>query len=184
MSVVLPEVRVGDPVRHEALSVFPLFAGAESPVEYLLSDEGIGSGSVTVEEVSEGGSVPNLLVENKGNVRILFIEGEELVGAKQNRVLNTSVLIAAKTKVKIPVSCVEAGRWAYKSRHFGSSGSHSSPKLRWFLKMSVTDSLHAAAATCRTRARSGEKSPGSRNRWARRPEPARCPIRLRTTRNA
>ena len=55
-------------------------------MEYLLSDEGIGSGSVTVEEVSEGGSVPNLLVENKGDIRILFIEGEELVGAKQNRV--------------------------------------------------------------------------------------------------
>jgi hypothetical protein len=146
MSVALPEVRVGDPVRHEALSVFPLFAEAESPVEYLLSDEGIGSGSVTVEEVSEGGSVPNLLVENKGDVRILFIEGEELVGAKQNRVLNTSVLIAAKTKVKIPVSCVEAGRWAYKSRHFGSSGSHSSPKLRWFLKMSVTDSLRRSGS--------------------------------------
>ena len=67
---------------------------------------------VTVEEVSESGSVPNLLVENKGDIRILFIEGEELVGAKQNRVLNTSVLIAAKSRVKIPVSCVEAGRWA------------------------------------------------------------------------
>ena len=139
--VAFPEIQVGEPVRYESLSVFPLFAGMESPVEYLLSDEGIGSGSVTVEEVSEGGSVPNLLVENKGDIRILFIEGEELVGAKQNRVLNTSVLIAAKSKVKIPVSCVEAGRWAYKSRHFGSSGSHSSSKLRWFLKMSVSDSL-------------------------------------------
>ncbi len=141
MSVAFPQIQVGEPVRYEVLSVFPLFAGVESPVEYLLSDEGIGSGSVTVEEVSEGGSVPNLLVENKGDVRILFLEGEELVGAKQNRVLNTSVLIAAKSKVKIPVSCVEAGRWAYKSRHFGSGGTHSPSKLRSVLKMSVSDSL-------------------------------------------
>ncbi len=141
MSVTFPEIRVGEPVRHEALSVFPLFVCAASPVEYLLSDEGIGNGTVTVEEVSEGGSVPNLLVENKGEIRILFIEGEELVGAKQNRVLNTSVLIAAKSKVKIPVSCVEAGRWAYKSRHFGSGGTHSPSKLRCLLKMSVSDSL-------------------------------------------
>jgi hypothetical protein len=144
--VAFPEVQVGDPIRHESLSVFPLFAGVESPVEYLLSDEGIGSGSVTVEEVSEGGSVPNLMVENKGDIRILFIEGEELVGAKQNRVLNTSVLIAAKSKVKIPVSCVEAGRWAYKSRHFDSSGSHSSSKMRMCLKMSVTNSLRLSGS--------------------------------------
>ena len=70
MSVTFPEIRVGDPVRYETLSVFPLFAGVESAVEYLLADEGIGSGSVTVEEVSEG---PDLLVENKGDIFILFI---------------------------------------------------------------------------------------------------------------
>ena len=143
MSVGFPSVRVGEPVRYQALSVFPLFDGKQTPVEYLLSDEGIGSGCVTVEEVSEAGSVPDLLVENKGDVRVLFIEGEELVGAKQNRILNTSVLIAAKSKVKIPVSCVEAGRWGYRSRHFGSSGSHSPSKLRYFLKSSVTHSLSA-----------------------------------------
>ncbi|NLY03050.1 MAG: hypothetical protein GXY83_43920, partial [Rhodopirellula sp.] len=58
-------------------SVFSLFDGSMSPVEYLLSDEGIGSGGVTVTEVSESGSVPDLLVENKGDVRVLFLEGEE-----------------------------------------------------------------------------------------------------------
>ena len=144
MAVAFPEVRVGEPVRYEALSVFPLFAGVQSPVDYLLSDEGIGSGALVVEEVSEGGSVPNLLVENKGNIRILFIEGEQLIGAKQNRILNTSVLIAAKSKTKIPVSCVEAGRWRYRSRHFSSSGSHSSSKMRHLLKASVTRSLKDA----------------------------------------
>ena len=141
MSVAVPQVRVGEPLRHQSLSVFPLFDGRQTPVEYLLADEGIGSGSVTVEEVSEGGSVPDLLVENKGDVRVLFLEGEELVGAKQNRVLNTSVLIAAKSKVKIPVSCVEQGRWRYRSKQFGSSGSHSPSKLRYFLKSSVSHAL-------------------------------------------
>ena len=141
MSVAVPHVRVGEPVRCQSLSVFPLFDGQQTPVEYLLSDEGIGSGSVTVEEVSEGGSVPDLLVENKGDVRVLFLEGEELVGAKQNRVLNASVLIAAKSKVKIPVSCVEQGRWRYRSKHFGSSGSHSPSKLGYFLKSSVSKAV-------------------------------------------
>jgi hypothetical protein len=83
------------------------------------------------------------LVENKGDIRVLFLEGEELIGAKQNRILNTSVLVAAHSKTKIPVSCVEAGRWGYRGRSFGSSGSHSSSKLRYYLKASVTGSVRA-----------------------------------------
>ncbi len=141
MSVALPKLRVGDPLRHEALIVFPLFSEQDGEVDYRLSDEALAEQSLLVEEVSEGGSVPDLLVENKGDVRVLFLEGEELVGAKQNRILNTSVLVAAHTKIKIPVSCVEQGRWGYKSRYFGSSGSHSPSKLRRALKGSVSKSI-------------------------------------------
>lgn len=141
MTLALPKLRVGEPLRHESLSVFPLFAELDGSVDYRLADEALADQSVTVEEVSEAGSVPDLLVENKGNTRVLFIEGEELVGAKQNRILNTSVLVAAHTKIKIPVSCVEQGRWRHTSRYFGSSGSHSPSKLRYALKKSVSDSI-------------------------------------------
>ena len=137
----LPDVRVGDPVRHESLAVFPLFSAPVGDVDYLLSDEAIRAGSVTVEEVSEGGSVPNLLVTNQGDSRVLFLEGEELRGAKQNRVLNTSVLVAAHSKTPIPVSCVEQGRWRYRTMHFDSGGSHSSSKLRHILKKSAYQSM-------------------------------------------
>jgi hypothetical protein len=136
-----PGIRVGNPISHESLTVFPLFTEPNGQVEYLLSDEALQAGTVAVQEVSEGGSVPDLLVENRGDTRVLFLEGEELVGAKQNRILNTSVLLPAHSKIKIPVSCVERGRWAYKSRHFGSGGRHSSSKLRHTLKSSVSESL-------------------------------------------
>src|SRR5271166_3440135 len=139
----LPDIVVGNPACHEALTVFPLYLNASTGVDYLLSDEAISAGSVTVEEVSEGGSVPNLLVTNKGDSRVLFLEGEELRGAKQNRVLNTSVLVAAHSKTSIPVSCVEQGRWRYRSRKFESSDSHSSSKLRHILKKSAYASMKA-----------------------------------------
>jgi hypothetical protein len=135
----LPEIRVGDPVCHDALAVFPLFTEPHNGIPYVLSDEAIAAGTVTVTEVSEGGSVPNLLVDNQADILVLFLEGEEWRGAKQNRVLNTSVLVAAKSRTPIPVSCVEQGRWGYHSRHF-ASGSHSSSKLRHVLKKSVTRS--------------------------------------------
>jgi ARG and Rhodanese-Phosphatase-superfamily-associated Protein domain len=38
-------------------------------------------------------------------------DGQELVGAKQNRVLNVTVLIEAESEVLLPLSCVEEGRW-------------------------------------------------------------------------
>lgn len=155
MSLALPTMQVGEPLRHHALSVFPLFTeqrgadGVGGPrgnvanlaLDYRLSSEALADGSLLVEEISEGGSVPELLVENQGDQRVLFLEGEELVGAKQNRILNTSVLVAAHSTLKVPVSCVEQSRWRYTSRSFGSSGSHSPSKLRRALKSSVTKSV-------------------------------------------
>jgi hypothetical protein len=139
----LPEIQVGEPICHDPLAVFPLFSPSPGDVEYLLAGEALAAGSVNVEEVSEGGSVPNLLVTNQGDTRVLFLEGEELRGAKQNRVLNTSVLIAAHSKTTIPVSCVEQGRWRYRSQQFVSSEFHSSSQLRHHLKLSVSNSLKA-----------------------------------------
>ena len=141
MPATFSNVRVGDPIRHEQLSVFPLFSDDAAPVDYMLAADAIGEGTVVVEEVSEAGSVPNLSVTNLTDRRVLFLEGEQLVGAKQNRILNTSLLVAAKTKTTIPVSCVEQGRWGFKSKHFDSSGSFSPSKLRYALKASVSDGV-------------------------------------------
>jgi hypothetical protein len=49
------------------------------------------------------------------------MEGEELVGAKQNRTLNLSILAPAEREITIPVTCVESGRWSYNSERFDSS---------------------------------------------------------------
>jgi hypothetical protein len=141
MSVIFPSVHVGEPIRCNQVSVFPLFADAPAPVEYALGADAINDGSVLVEEISEAGSVPTLSVTNKANLLVLFLEGEQLVGAKQNRILNTSILVAANSTTTIPVSCVEQGRWRFKSKQFGSSGTHSPSKLRYALKMSVTESV-------------------------------------------
>lgn len=143
----MPELRVGGAVRFEGLAVFPLFSGGDpgdpGPGGYALADEALAGGTTVVEELTEGGSVPQLAVNVTGPTPVLFLEGEELRGAKQNRVLNASVLVAAGAKTVIPVSCVEQGRWRYTSRQFGSSGSHASPKMRTVLKSTVTANVRA-----------------------------------------
>jgi len=138
-----PQLRVGAPLAHGRLTVFPLHTDFPKPVAYRLAEDALGDGTAVVEEVSEGGTVPHLAVENRGDVQVLFLEGQELRGAKQNRVLNTSVLIAAKVKTVLPVSCVEQGRWRYTSKHFSASDTHSSMTMRKVLKASVSGSARA-----------------------------------------
>ena len=58
-----------------------------------------------ITEIGESGSVPELAVENPLEASVLLYDGVELVGAKQNRILNVSVLVDKKTTLKIPVSC-------------------------------------------------------------------------------
>jgi hypothetical protein len=84
-------------------------------------------GEARVTEVSEAGSVPFLQVANGADRPLLLLDGEELIGAEQNRILNTAVLVAAHTEVTIPVSCVEQGRWGYRGRQFRPGDARSTP---------------------------------------------------------
>jgi hypothetical protein len=142
MPFQLPPLRVGQPLSFKSLTIFPLYTQAETAVAYQLADEAITAATVTVQEVGESGSVPDLLVENTGDCRVLFLEGEELRGAKQNRILNTSILVPARSKIQVPVSCVEQGRWRHTSKHFASSKIRSPHSLLYKLKASVAASLH------------------------------------------
>ena len=72
-----------------------------------------------VEELDEGASVNDILFRNLSDKFALLFEGEEFLGAMQNRILNVSIFVTPKTKQKIPVSCVEAGRWHHQHRDRG-----------------------------------------------------------------
>lgn len=95
---------------------------------------------VRISEVSDAGSVSELRVVNDLDVRVFLIDGQELVGAKQNRILNTDVLVPAKATVTIPVSCVEQGRWRHVSGTF-SGGKSASHRVRSFKLARVHQSL-------------------------------------------
>ena len=111
----LAGIELGEPVVHQQMAMFPLLgkrANGEARA-YLTLDEALASAAAEVGEVSRGGSVPELLFRNLGDKPVLLVEGEELIGAKQNRTLNVSILAPPRRDTPIPVSCVEAGRWGY-----------------------------------------------------------------------
>jgi ARG and Rhodanese-Phosphatase-superfamily-associated Protein domain len=107
----------GDAQSHHGLALIPLFAD-ESPVqEYIGLDEALAHG-LAITEINEAGSVTTLAVSNPLDVAVLLFEGEELAGAKQNRVLDRTILVPAGAKISAPVNCVERGRWTYRSDRF------------------------------------------------------------------
>jgi hypothetical protein len=139
---LLGDLRPGESVHHGALSVVPLLWESVSEPDWLTLPE--AGEAFTIEEVSEAGRVQTLRVTNGGNRPVLLIDGEELIGAKQNRVLNTTVLVAARSRLDIPVSCVEQGRWAYRARHFSSSDASLYASVRAKKAARISASLRSA----------------------------------------
>jgi hypothetical protein len=107
-------ILAGKPQHHGALTVIPILAPMQTETEWLTLAE--AGDRVRIMEVDEEGSVPDLRVANLGDLPLQLLDGEQLVGAKQNRILNMTVLVAAQSEVTIPVSCVEQGRWGYRAR--------------------------------------------------------------------
>ena len=93
-------VRPDDRQGKQSLAVVPILgsSAAQPAYETLRQDT---FASVQVTEISEGGSVPELKVHNALGVRVFLMDGQELVGAKQNRILNTDVLVGAGQSLSI-----------------------------------------------------------------------------------
>lgn len=126
----LSSFELGEAQSHANMVVLPILRKDGDGPDYLTLKEALDAGLLIISEVSEGGSVPNLKVHNKAEKPVLLLDGEELAGAKQNRVLNTTILVKAQTEVVIPVSCTEHGRWSYAGREFSESGNVMARNIR------------------------------------------------------
>jgi len=96
------------------LALLPLIAGRHSaadPPHYFLYQQAHDAGLISIEEVSESGIVGMLRVANRADRPVLLVEGEVLLGMKQTRVLNLTILVPPTSVLNVPVSCVESGRW-------------------------------------------------------------------------
>src|SRR6185503_1662091 len=98
----LPDIlRLGTPQHAGALTVFPLFGG-EPTTEYLSFAQAQAAGA-TISELPQGASVNDLIVVNPTPLPVLLFEGEEVLGAQQNRTFDVSVLVPASSTLRVPV---------------------------------------------------------------------------------
>jgi hypothetical protein len=130
ISSLATRLSFGEVQAFRTLNVVPLLDPAAPPADYLTLDQALARGQTVITEVSDAGTVPALKVLNRGATPVFLLDGEELVGAKQNRILTLSILVPGASELEIPVACVEQGRWAWRGRAFASSDSVIFSKLR------------------------------------------------------
>lgn len=123
------ETSLGPAQHHENLTIFPVLAEKDRELSCLLMAEALALGILTISE-KNGGEVPLLLATNAGREEVLILDGEQLIGAKQNRMTNRSILLPPETITEIPVSCMEQGRWDSVGYDFSPAPHHAPSKVR------------------------------------------------------
>ncbi|HMN26097.1 MAG: hypothetical protein IT276_15630 [Ignavibacteriaceae bacterium] len=110
-------------------------------IDYISGAIAIEKNYIELKEISQSGNVNNIVVQNKSDKYVFFSDGDILSGAKQNRVLNTSVFLSPNSTKQIPVSCVEQGRWSSVTPKFAGTNYTAPMNLRAKKSEQVTNNL-------------------------------------------
>ena len=115
---ILGGLKCGQNCEFRGITVIPITSSQKAgKCRYISGKKAIEDGKLVVEEVCESGVVSQVRALNNGTKPVLLVNGQGLKGAKQDRIVNITVVIAAKSSVEVPVSCVERGRWHSNSKH-------------------------------------------------------------------
>ncbi len=125
----------------KSLTVIQLTTSFQNTAEYISGPAAIQKNLISVKETSDAGDVNQLHVINTSSSFVFFMDGDILAGAKQNRVLNTSVYLHPQSKCTLPVSCVEQGRWHHKSKAFTNTDYSAPSQMRAKKAVNVRENL-------------------------------------------
>ena len=126
---------------HENMTVIGVNISEKNNSDLMSLEIGLNLGLVEISEVDENGSVNEVKIINKAVTPLLLIDGEDIIGSKQNIIINSTIIIPAKSEKIIPVSCTEAGRWNYNSTKFHYSKHMANSRVRRDKLISVSQSL-------------------------------------------
>jgi hypothetical protein len=127
--VPMLDIRVASPQQHENLILFPLIARGAPELPYDLLVDALAAGTLSIGELGTG-QVPTLVAKNSGERDVLVLYGEQLIGSKQNRITNRSMLLPAGAVTEIPVYCMEQGGWQNVSNQMTTAPQHTLTKVR------------------------------------------------------
>jgi len=127
-----------------SVEVFHLRWPAGDPLTYGTLDEALEAHWIEVVESTEAGQVSRIKIINRSTQMVFLMAGEQLVGCKQNRVMNASIMVPPRAEMALPVTCVERGRWGYSSSAFSSARTSSHYALRAMMTRQASQSYRSA----------------------------------------
>jgi hypothetical protein len=131
---------------HKSLTLWPLLRDGPGPSAppYISLSQAFARRQLVIDELKRGATVPHVLATNRGEEAVLVLFGEEIRGAKQNRIANASFLVPPKAEIVLDVSCVEHGRWSWRrGATFAGSGTVMSSSIRHRMHRDVSMSRRA-----------------------------------------
>lgn len=132
----LKEVKFEEPLFLRNITLYPIKGDIGSD-GFTTLDEAIEKKEATFRDVLD---VNRVELDYRGGAPLFIMDGEEIIGARQDRVVNTAIFAEPNTVATIPVSCIEEGRWA-GGEEFRPGYFSVTPTLRSILASTVTDSL-------------------------------------------
>lgn len=112
LRTALRSISLGNKSNFRNLTLFPLLSRSNARPDYLTLDAALAHGGACIREVPLEAEVEALQFINPCPLPVLICDGQALVGANQNRVINVTVLAPPAATLQLPVCCVESGRWS------------------------------------------------------------------------
>lgn len=116
---VLGRIAFDRPALYRNLIIYPVSGSGHSGNGIVSLHRGLKEGAI---EVLDTGKVEILRMRNNSGQKVLGIDGQEVRGGYQNRVLNFSVLLQAQSDTVVNSLCVEQGRWTGSDKRFMAGG--------------------------------------------------------------
>ena len=120
------DLRLGSAIRAENATVWPVYsrrpADKVGPDLVPLADAQDQGWAVVREELEAGGTVNELVIENRGKRPILVLAGTLVKGGKQDRQIGQDFVVAPGKTVPVAAFCVEHGRWTTQREGVATGG--------------------------------------------------------------
>lgn len=107
---MLDNAKISEPIFLRNLIIYPISSITEDGPSPLTIDETMRLNRGEFHEL-ETPDINKIVFENRGDVPVLVLDGEEITGSLQNRIIAMSHFVEARSSKNIPVVCVEEERW-------------------------------------------------------------------------
>ncbi len=126
---------LGEPIFLRNMMIYPVKGdGANGNFEFNTIDNVVTANKASLYELDTP-DINKIIFDNKSNTPVLMLDGEEITGSMQNRIIAQSFIAESHSRNQIPVICAEEKRWEELGGF--KTGYCSYPRVRSILASSI-----------------------------------------------